>query len=117
MNNVIHFAKNEKAEELKGKACAKLHQASDWIRWHKDEIVAYGPIVITGAATITKVVGRRINLHKEASLKNLYCYDRSLGHYWRLRRPLSNREWVAIERRRKNGERLADILYSMNVLK
>ncbi len=117
MSKVINFAKEKRAEELKDKVCTKLHEAKDWIEWHKNEIVTYTPIAIAGATTIIKVVGRRINLHKQKTLKTLYCYDRSLGHYWRLRRPLSNREWVAIEKRRKHGERLADILNSMNVLK
>ncbi|BDE86942.1 hypothetical protein CE91St42_14000 [Oscillospiraceae bacterium] len=117
MDNVIHFAKEEKRAELKEKALKKLHQASDWVRRYKYEIATYGPVVLAGTAAVVKTVGRRVNLRKEEALKNLYCYDRSLGHYWRLRRPLSNREWVSIERRRKHGERLADILDSMNVLK
>lgn len=117
MDKIVHFPKEEKAKALKEKARAKLHDANEWIKWHKEEIVTYGPIAIAGITTTAKVVGRRINLHKEETLKNLYCYDRSLGHYWRLKRPLSNREWVAIESRRKRGERLADILSSMNVLK
>ena len=50
-------------------------------------------------------------------MKDLYCYDRSLGHYWRLRRELSNKEWLEIDQRKKNGERLADILDEMKVLK
>lgn len=117
MDKIVHFPKEEKAKALKEKARTKLHDANEWIKWHKEEIVTYGPIAIAGITTTAKVVGRRINLHKEETLKNLYCYDRSLGHYWRLKRPLSNREWVAIESRRKRGERLADILNSMNVLK
>lgn len=70
-----------------------------------------------GTATIVKVVGKRINLHKQESVKNLYCYDRSLGHYWRLRRELSNREWLEIDNRKRNGERLSEILDEMKVLK
>jgi len=49
--------------------------------------------------------------------KDLYCYDRSVGHYWKLRRELSNKEWLEIDQREKNGERLSDILSEMKVLK
>lgn len=48
--------------------------------------------------------------------KHLYCYDRSLGHYWKLRRELTNEEWLEIDKRKKNGERLSDILDDMRVL-
>ena len=63
------------------------------------------------------MVSKRINLRKQEELKDLYCYDRSLGHYWRLRRELTNAEWLEIDRRKKNGERLADILEELKVLK
>ena len=56
-------------------------------------------------------------MHKEKDLKDLYCYDRSLGHYWRLRRELTNAEWIEIDKRKNNGERLADILDELKVLK
>lgn len=73
--------------------------------------------MIGGVTTVCKVVGKRITLHKEEGVKNLYCYDRSLGHYWRLRRELSNKEWLEIDQRKKNGERLSDILAELKVLK
>ena len=63
------------------------------------------------------MVGKRVNLRKEEKLKDLYCYDRSLGHYWALRRELTNKEWVEINKRKQNGERLADILSELKVLK
>lgn len=59
----------------------------------------------------------QIKLNKEKDLKDLYCYDRSLGHYWKLRRELTNTEWVEIDKRKNNGERLSDILSEMKVLK
>jgi len=62
-------------------------------------------------------MGRNVNLRKEKDVKELYCYDRSLGHYWVLRRELTNREWIEIDQRKKNGERLADILSELKVLK
>jgi len=60
---------------------------------------------------------RMLQLHKEERVKDLYCYDRSLGHYWKLRRELTNDEWVAIDKRKRNGEKLADILDELKVLK
>lgn len=100
----------KKVDEIKNKTC-------DFVRGHKQEILIYGPIIVGAGGTLIKFLGKRVNLKKQEDLKDLYCYDRSLGHYWRLRRELSNREWLEIDTRKKNGERLSDILDEMKVLK
>lgn len=117
MSKILEFSKDEKTANFKANIREKLQTARDWVDWHRNEIVTVMPVVFVGATTVIKVVGRRVNLHKQEAIKNLYCYDRSLGHYWRLRRPLTNKEWLAIDIRRKHGERMADILMSMKVLK
>lgn len=116
--NVIDFrTKEEKKADFKAKINSKLQNGKEWIVKNKDAVITLTPIVIGGLTTITKVVGKHVNLRKQESVKNLYCYDRSLGHYWGLRRELTNKEWLEIDRRKKNGERLADILSEMRVLK
>ena len=84
---------------------------------HKDEIIIFGPFVIGTLGKILKITGKQLKHRNEKQLKELYCYDRSLGHYWKLRRELSNDEWVEIDKRKNNGERLADILDELKVLK
>lgn len=111
------FEDETKKREFKAKVSAKLQKGKDWIVKYKNEIVTITPIVVGGIATVAKVVNRRINLRKQEQLHDLYCYDRSLGHYWRLKRELSNNEWLEIDRRKKNGERLSDVLSDMKVLK
>lgn len=120
MNNTINiedFRKEMKNREFKEKLNSKIQSGKEWFVRNRDAIITLTPIVIGGAATIAKVVGRRVNLRKQEELKDLYCYDRSLGHYWRLRRELTNKEWLEIDQRKKNGERLSDILSEMKVLK
>ena len=107
----------EKLEDLKWNAKRKFREGLRWVSDNKELVITVMPVVVGCIVTVTKVVGKRINLQKEESLKNLYCYDRSLGHYWRLRRELSNKEWLEIDKRKKNGERLADILAELKVLK
>ena len=75
------------------------------------------PVAIGGLTKIGKSMVRSRNLRKEEHLKEEFVYDRSLGHYWALKRRLSNKEWLEIEARRKNGERLSDILADLKVLK
>lgn len=120
MNNTVNiddFRKEAKKREFKEKLNQKVQSGKEWFVRNKDAVITLTPIVIGGAATIAKVVGKRVNLHKEEQLKDLYCYDRSLGHYWRLKRELTNKEWLEIDQRKKNGERLSDILDELKVLK
>ena len=98
----------------------KTEELSNWIRDHEDILKIAVPVGTGAVAVVTKGVraaAQHRRLKKTQDLKELYCYDRSLGHYWKLRRELTNEEWVAIDRRKKNGERLADILNELKVLK
>lgn len=99
----------------------KFNNAKKWVVDNKELVIVMGPVVVGGAVSLgkslTRGVTRTINNRKEDELKNLYCYDRSLGHYWKLRRQLTNSEWVKIDKRKANGERLADILEDLRVLK
>lgn len=79
------------------------------------------PEIVAGIGTATLGLSRfaikKSRAKEEKELKNNYVYDRSGGFYWRLRRPLTTNEMLELDRRRSNGERTADILASMRVLK
>lgn len=115
--NLEDFRKEARKRELKNKVDSKIQKGREWFARNKEAVIAFIPVAIGGITTVVKVVGKRVNLHKQEELKDLYCYDRSLGHYWRLRRELTNKEWLEIDKRKKNGERLSDILSEMKVLK
>lgn len=115
---VVDFrTKEEKVADFKARLKMRLEDGKEWIIKNKEAVITLTPIVIGGLTTVTKVVGKHVNLRKQESVKNLYCYDRSLGHYWSLKRELSNQEWLEVDRRKRNGEHMADILASMRVLK
>jgi len=65
---------------------------------------------------VCNTVGRQRVIRQERYNKERYIYDRSLGMYLHTRRPLTNRDFERISARRRNGERLADILYDMGIL-
>ena len=123
MNNVVDFdAIRRKYNE------SKKHNFKLWIKdklYNVKEFCTNNPeITFFLVTTLVGAIGflgkkgfRFIQLHKEERVKDLYCYDRSLGHYWKLRRELTNDEWVTIDKRKRNGEKLADILDELKVLK
>lgn len=120
MNDKIYVKdlfKKSKWTRVKEEVSYKFKQVSCWIYNNRDMIMVIGPLVIGSLTAIIKFTGKHINLKKEQQNKDLYCYDRSLGHYWKLRRELTNHEWIEIDKRKANGERLADILDELKVLK
>lgn len=115
--NLNEFRKESKRREFKEKFSSKIQSGKDWFLRNKEAVITITPVIIGGVTTVCKVVGKHINQRNEKSLKEHYCYDRSLGHYWKLRRELTNDEWLEIDRRKKKGERLSDILDELKVLK
>lgn len=107
----------ERYEEKKKKAKEKFDDVKKWCGEHKSEIVVFGPVLITGAVEIIKTVSKRKNLDDEKALKDNYIYDRSMGHYYELKRKLKSSEWLQIEERKAEGETLGSILQDMRVLK
>lgn len=111
------FKKEQKKLERKAKINNLVKKGKAIYENNKELVLISIPILAGAVGKTIKFVSKRINLRKEEDIKDLYCYDRSLGHYWRLRRELTNKEWLAIDERKKNGERLADILADLRVLK
>lgn len=117
MRNIKDIYESQKVREFRSKVHKSFRDGKDWVVDNKEMIVVVAPIVIGLLTPIVKSVSKHVTLGKAKDLKELYCYDRSLGHYWSLRRELTNKEWLTVDRRKKCGERLADILADMRVLK
>lgn len=120
--NTVYIDKKTLKKVLqKARMRAKVENAKKWIIRNQDWLVIAAPSVLGAGTAIVKFIAKSMNNHakvkKIKDTKNLYCYDRSLGHYWKLKRELTNTDWVAIDRRKQHGERLSDILKDLNVLK
>ena len=113
----IHVVGESKMDHLKVEAYNVFEDAKIWCK-NNPEVVIGAVITIVGTLVPAayKKRAKMKTLKKAEEVKNLYCYDRSLGHYWKLRRELTNSEWAFIDKRKAAGERLADILADLNVL-
>lgn len=110
---------NKKKADRRAWVYEKVTKAKWFVEDHKAQIAAVAaatPVIVGTIMQIARMVSQQDRLKKAKDLKELYCYDRSLGHYWKLRRELTNDEWLAIDARKRSGERLADILKELNVL-
>lgn len=116
--------KTRKKLEREKKFKEMTDKAGRFVKDNWQMIVVFSPVIIAAGTGIVKTSGKvvnavikNVNLTREKNIKKFYCYDRSLGHYWALRRELTNSEWVQIDKRKAAGERLADILDDLKVLR
>ena len=117
MKSFKEIYESQTVREFRSKVDKSFRDGKYWVIDNKEMIIVLAPVAIGIVTPIVKSVNKHITLGKAKDLKELYCYDRSLGHYWSLKRELTNNEWITIDRRKKCGEHLADILESMRVLK
>lgn len=97
-----------------------LHNTADWIRDNQELTVVLAPIMLAGLSYTGRIVhdiSKIIISSNERKVTDRRCYDPCEGHYWTLKRKLSNKDWLEIQRRESYGERLGDILADMKVLK
>lgn len=80
-----------------------------------EEVIHTTPAIVAITGAVKSANRKAIAIDKKS--KEYYCYDRSVGNYWELKRKLSNSEWLVINQRKSCGEKLADILADMNLLK
>lgn len=108
-----------KKKEIGDKMMATTKKAMDWTRENKETVKAVAPIVVAVIGGAAKIICKRAGdakLEREKDLRELYVYDRSLGHYWKLSHALSTKDWRKINERKKDGEKLGDILWDLGVL-
>lgn len=121
-NKIVWEAKQKyyRKQAIKARIRETVNDAAKFVCENADMICALLPVAAFGTRTIAnmaKSAKRSADLRKERDLKELFCYDRSLGHYWELRRKLTNRDWVEINKRKMSGEKLGDILAELKLLK
>lgn len=104
-----------KKRNFKQKVVNGFNDSVIFVENHKEAIA--GAAAVIGVVTpIVKGIRKRNNLKQEKELKDRYIYDRKVGHYIKIKRPLRNHEVIELERRKANGELLATILSDMRLL-
>ena len=97
----------------------KIRGFGNWVSQNKEVAIAAIPFAIVGLKTAGNAIhslNRKSDLRKEQELKDLYIYDRSLGKYHKLRRPMRTSEMLELDRRKANGESMICILNDMRLL-
>ena len=106
-----------KFDQVKRKLNDGAREVGRFCQNNKEWLIPLVPAVVGGGIAIVKRNATHRNIRATEKLQTMRCYDRSAGHYWDLRRKLSNAEWNLVNTRKANGEKLGDILDSMKVLR
>lgn len=107
----------ERIGDFSDLAKSKVQNATDWCKNHKEVIVVFGPVIISGVLEFIKISAKKSSVKEEKMLKDRYIYDRSQGHYYEIIRKPKSSEWIQIDQRKQNGEALGCILDDMGLLK
>ena len=106
-----------KLEQAKRRVNSKVYKVKVWAEHNPEMALAIVGSGIAAARYLGKDVIKDIRSNREAAQLKMRCYDPSKGHYYYLKRELTNKEWLMIDKRRDAGEKLPDILEEMRVLK
>lgn len=117
---VIHDGDENKFQWWWKETGAWLKDAGQTVIENKEVILLLAPVALGGLKVLTKIVKsyrQTNNIRKLKNIKELYIYDNRLGAYYKLKRALSNDELLYVDRCRRAGESLGNILKNMNILK
>ena len=118
--DVKAFERKCKRENFKRKVKENIHKTVIWINDNKEFLVIAIPAaatVVSGTYKIVRKVSNNIAIAQQQRIKDMRIYDRSLGKYVELKRPLTNSDMKVILERRENGERLSNILMDLCLIK
>lgn len=118
--NSKSFERKAKRERFKRKVKEKIQETIYWINDNKEFLIIAIPAasaVLTGGFKVIKAISRNIALAQEKRIKDMRIYDRSMGKYIELKRPLNNSDMKTILERRENGEKLSSILMDLKLVK
>ena len=109
----------------------RKHSVKEWCKQRLNDAVGFWNnnkefVILVGIPTVTAVAGigktiitsatRSTARRRVDRSKSRKFYDPSLHSWWDLKHPLTNSQRSMIDKRRRNGERLSDILDDMRLI-
>ena len=117
-------ARDKRREERKKKFESKCKDFECWIANNPQlaSVLIPGAIVlggglIKGATSLGKAAIQNSTARQQNRVDDRKLYDPSSGFYWNLKRELNTSQKLELERRRKEGDSMGEILEDMRVLR
>lgn len=118
--DVKKLERQSKIRRFKNKVKEKVQKTVIWIEDNKEFLAIVIPAsatILAGGFKLIRSISRNFAIKQETRAKEMMIYDRSLGKYLELKRPLNNSDMKIILERKENGEKLSAILVDLNLLK
>ena len=119
MSEIVNFEsinraikRRERAEDIK----SFFGAVGKGLNENKEILILGIPLLTATTRMVTTAISKS-KVRMEIRDKETKIYDRSLGRYETLKKPLTPTQALNIEERRKNGEKLNAILNDMGLLK
>lgn len=114
--DIDDFKREARIRKFKQKIEEAVDKYKDLVAEHPAESMALVTAAFGSLIGLARRYDRKKDLREQQRLRDEYIYDRSLGSYWRTRRKMTNGEKLEVERRRRQGESLGEILRDMRLL-
>lgn len=127
---VISFKKANEELDLRTKEQKKFERqmwlrrswdtTANFVRTNLDVLAVLTPVATVVIGGGTKIISKAIANHTANKVlrdKECSVYDRSLGRYAYLKRPMTASQALTFEERRANGEKVNTILEDMGLLR
>ena len=116
VEKLLETVEPTKTEKVKRWFGEKATATKKFVKEHGREILVAAPAVIAGATGVYKTLKPTVYQQERKRIDHTY-YDPSTRLHWELKRKLTNKEREELDRRRRSGEAVGDILRSMRVAK
>lgn len=111
----------DKWADFKAWCGRKRDTFSVWCGENKELVMLATPVIIGAGLDLIKTVIKSHANDRESELHDDYIYDRSSGHYYKIKHIRSDRKrnkaWLELDARRNMGQSVGEALQDMRLLK
>lgn len=109
----------QKIEDVRWKAKQKVAAAKEWVKENKEVVILAAPVVIKAGKEIYKshhkTAAQKWQEKERERIETTY-YDPSSGLHWKLNREPTNEERIVIDRKRREGYDVGEVLMSLGLI-
>ncbi len=115
----VKFQEPTRREKAKRWVKEKYDKTKQWCTDHKEMIMIFGPVAVSGAFELLKCGMKYKDKQADRDLeekKLCSVYDRSVGGYVSVKRPLTSADWVKIQALKRQGMTTTEALLELGLL-
>lgn len=105
----------QKWKDFWGRRKMNAEAAGKWIKDNPKESVVLVLVLFTGGVDLAKTHAKSVERKEDRKMRDRFVYDERNHHWVEAKKKLTDSQRAEIDRRKKNGEDVYDILVSMRL--